>query len=150
MREAITLAAEGSRHGRGGPFGCVIVRQGEIVGRGQNLVTSTNDPTAHAEVTAIRHACAGLKTFRLSDCTLYTSCEPCPMCLSAIYWARIPAVFFGNTQQDAAEIGFDDDTIYRQMALPPAQRSVTMRALLRDEAIITFKDWAARPDKIGY
>jgi len=150
MREAITLADEGSRHGRGGPFGCVIVRQGEIVGRGQNLVTSTHDPTAHAEVTAIRHACARLKTFRLVDCTLYTSCEPCPMCLAAIYWARIPALFFGNTRQDAAQVGFDDDTIYRQIALPPEQRSLTMRALLRDEAIITFKDWAARTDKIRY
>ena len=108
MREAIRLADEGMQGGRGGPFGCVIVRGGRIVGRGNNRVTSTNDPTAHAEVTAIRDACANLKTFQLTDCELYTSCEPCPMCLSAIYWARIPTVHFANTRQDAADIGFDE------------------------------------------
>ena len=150
MREAINLANEGARQGRGGPFGCVAVRQGEVVGRGQNLVTSTNDPTAHAEVIAIRDACARLRSFRLTDCILYTSCEPCPMCLSAIYWARISTVFFGNTRHDAALIGFDDDTIYRQLSLPPAQRTLAMQPLLRDEALVSFKDWNARTDKIGY
>lgn len=150
MREAITLAHDGSHHGQGGPFGCVVVRLGEIVGRGQNFVTSTNDPTAHAEVTAIRDACARLKTFRLADCTLYTSCEPCPMCLSAIYWARIPSVFFGNTRKDAAQIGFDDDYFYQQVALPPEQRSINMQPLLRDEALAAFRAWSARPDKLSY
>ena len=150
MREAIALADEGSQSGRGGPFGCVVVKSGGIVGRGQNLVTSTNDPTAHAEVTAIRDACARLKTFQLADCVIYTSCEPCPMCLAAIYWARIPTVFFGNTRKDAAEIGFDDDAIYQQLALRPEQRNLVMQSLLRDETLATFKGWSARPNKIGY
>jgi guanine deaminase len=150
MREAIKLAEDGMRGGRGGPFGCVVVRRGEIVGRGNNRVTSTNDPTAHAEVTAIRDACASLQTFQLTDCELYTSCEPCPMCLSAIYWARIPTVFYGNNRQDAAGIGFDDDFIYQQVPLPPEQRAIAMKPLLRDEALITFKDWAAKTDKVRY
>lgn len=150
MREAIKLAHDGSQRGRGGPFGCVVVKKGEIIGRGQNLVTSTNDPTAHAEVTAIRDACTNQKTFHLTDCVLYTSCEPCPMCLSAIYWARIPTVFYGNTRKDAAQIGFDDDTIYQQVALPLEQRAITMAPLLRTEALAAFQDWAARTDKTGY
>lgn len=150
MREAIKLAAAGLESGRGGPFGCVIVRRGEIVGRGSNRVTSTNDPTAHAEVTAIREACASLKTFQLTDCELYTSCEPCPMCLAAIYWARIPTVFYGNTRQDAAEIGFDDDFIYQQMPLPPQERTIKMQPLLRHEALATFQSWIRKPDKVPY
>jgi tRNA(Arg) A34 adenosine deaminase TadA len=150
MREAIRLADDGMRGGRGGPFGCVVVRQGEIVGRGSNRVTSTNDPTAHAEVTAIRDACAKLQTFQLTDCELYTSCEPCPMCLSAIYWARIPTVFYGNTRQDAAAIGFDDDFIYQQVPLPPGQRAIAMTPMLHEEALATFKGWAAKTDKIRY
>lgn len=150
MREAIRLAETGMRGGRGGPFGCVIVRQGAIVGRGHNRVTSTNDPTAHAEVVAIRDACAALETFQLTDCTLYTSCEPCPMCLSAIYWARIPEVFYANTRQDAAAIGFDDDFIYRQVPLPPEKRTIAMRPLLRDEAQATFRGWTAKGDKVRY
>jgi guanine deaminase len=150
MREAIRLAEEGMRDGRGGPFGCVIVRQGEVVGRGQNRVTSTNDPTAHAEVTAIRDACSRLGTFQLADCTLYTSCEPCPMCLSAIYWARIPTVFYGNTRQDAAAIGFDDDFIYQQVPLPPEKRTVRMVPLLRTEALAGFQAWTAKADKVRY
>ena len=113
MREAIKLATEGMHRGRGGPFGCVVVRRGKIVARGNNRVTSTNDPTAHAEVTAIREACKALNTFQLDDCELYTSCEPCPMCLAAIYWARIPTIYYGNTRGDAAAIGFDDDFIYQ-------------------------------------
>jgi tRNA(Arg) A34 adenosine deaminase TadA len=136
--------------GRGGPFGCVIVRKGAIVARGNNRVTSTNDPTAHAEVTAIREACAALGTFLLEDCELYTSCEPCPMCLAAIYWARIPRVYYGNTRADAAAIGFDDDFIYRQIPLPPEQRALAMQPLLRAEAQATFKGWAAKPDKARY
>lgn len=150
MREAVQLAEEGVRHGRGGPFGCVVVRRGVVVGRGHNRVTSTNDPTAHAEVVAIRDACAHLETFQLNDCELYTSCEPCPMCLAAIYWARIPTVFYGNTRQDAAAIGFDDDFIYQQVPLPPEQRTVAMRPLLREEALATFRHWAGKPDKIRY
>lgn len=150
MREAIQLAETGMAGGQGGPFGCVIVRAGEIVGRGNNRVTSTNDPTAHAEVVAIRDACATLKTFQLTDCTLYTSCEPCPMCLSAIYWARIPEIFFANTREDAAAIGFDDDFIYRQIPLPLEKRAIRIRPLLRDEGLVTFQSWAAKQDKVRY
>ena len=150
MREAIKLAEAGLRGGRGGPFGCVVVRKGEVIGRGHNRVTASNDPTAHAEVVAIREACGALKTFQLDDCELYTSCEPCPMCLAAIYWARIPKVFFGNTRADAAAIGFDDDLIYRQLALPPAQRTIAMQPLLRDEALAAFREWTAKADKVKY
>ncbi len=150
MREAIRLAADGMQAGQGGPFGCVIVRDGRVVGRGHNRVTSANDPTAHAEVVAIRDACAQLRTFQLTDCALYTSCEPCPMCLSAIYWARIPEVYFANTRQDAADIGFDDDFIYRQIPLPLERRAVRMRPLLREEGLATFKAWAAKSDKVRY
>ena len=150
MREAIKLADEGMRGGRGGPFGCVVVRKGEIVARGNNRVTSTNDPTAHAEVTAIREACTALKTFQLDDCELYTSCEPCPMCLSAIYWARIPEVYYGNTRGDAAAIGFDDDFIYQQIPLAPDQRTVAMKPLLRAESLVSFQEWAKKSDKVRY
>ena len=150
MRAAIGLADEGLRSKRGGPFGCIIVRNGEIIGRGNNRVTSTNDPTAHAEVTAIRDACARLQTFQLTDSTLYTSCEPCPMCLSAIYWARIPTVYYGNTRQDAAAIGFDDDFIYQQIPLAPGARAIRMEPLLREEALGSFKQWAATDNKIRY
>jgi guanine deaminase len=150
MLEAVRLAEEGMRSDRGGPFGCVIVRSGQIVGRGSNQVTSSNDPTAHAEVTAIRDACRSLSTYQLSDCELYTSCEPCPMCLAAIYWARIPTVFYGNTRADAAEIGFDDDFIYQQVSLPPDRRAIKMTPLLRNAAQKTFKSWAEKADKIRY
>lgn len=150
MREAIRLAEEGMTGNRGGPFGCVIVQAGVIIGRGQNRVTSTNDPTAHAEVSAIREACAKLGTFQLADCELYTSCEPCPMCLSAIYWARIPVVYYANTRQDAAAIGFDDDFIYQQVPLPPEKRAIRMTPLLRAEAQATFRGWAAKTDKVRY
>jgi tRNA(Arg) A34 adenosine deaminase TadA len=150
MREAIKLAEDGVASGRNGPFGCVIVRRGEIVGRGSNCVTTTNDPTAHAEVTAIRAACASLGTFRLADCELYASCEPCPMCLSAIYWARIPVVYYGNTRADAAAIGFDDDFIYRQIPLPPEKRAIRMTRLLREAAAVSFKTWAEKPDRARY
>jgi len=150
MQEAIALAEEGMRSGQGGPFGCVIVRRNEIIARGNNRVTSTHDPTAHAEVTAIREACRDLQTFQLADCELYTSCEPCPMCLAAIYWARIPTVYYGNTRADAAAIGFDDDFIYQQIPLPPNERTVKMQPLLREMALKTFKAWSDNPNKIAY
>src|SRR5687768_12118052 len=150
MREAIALAAEGMRSGRGGPFGCVIVRQGGVIARGNNRVTSENDPTAHAEITAIRDACRQLGKFSLEDCELYTSCEPCPMCLAAIYWARIPKLYFGNTRADAAAIGFDDDFIYQQIPLPPEKRALMMRPLLREEAQPAFREWQEKPDKLKY
>lgn len=150
MRAAIALAEDGLRADHGGPFGCVIVRAGVIVARGHNRVTSTNDPTAHAEITAIRGACKALGTFQLTDCELYTSCEPCPMCLSAIYWARIPVVYYGNTRADAAAIGFDDDFIYTQIPLPPGQRTLRMIPLLRDEARHSFAEWHAKDDKVRY
>ena len=150
MREALKLAEDGVRSGHGGPFGCVVVRGSAIVGRGQNVVTSTNDPTAHAEVVAIREASRALGTFQLTDCELYTSCEPCPMCLAAIYWARIPRVFFGNTRADAAAIGFDDDFIHQQMGLPLEQRRLAMTPLLRAEAQAVFHAWAAKSDKVWY
>jgi len=150
MREAIRLARLHMRAGRGGPFGAVVVRRGEIVGRGWNRVTSAQDPTAHAEVVAIRAACRRLDTFKLDDCELYTSCEPCPMCLAAIYWARLRRVFFANTRRDAARIGFDDDLLYREVARPLARRSLPMRQLLRTEALAVFAEWTAKPDKVRY
>jgi guanine deaminase len=150
MREAIRLSLESVRRGKGGPFGAVVVRDGRIVGRGSNRVTSANDPTAHAEVVAIRAACRKLKTFQLNECELYTSCEPCPMCLSAIYWARIPTIYYANTRQDAAKIDFDDDFIYREVALPIEKRALGMKPLLRDEALPVFAAWQTKPDKISY
>jgi guanine deaminase len=150
MRQAIREAGSGLREECGGPFGCVIVRDGSIVARGRNCVTSANDPTAHAEMTAIREACRTLGRYSLEDCTVYASCEPCPMCLAAIYWARIPRLFFANTRADAAAIGFDDDFIYGQIALPPGRRAIAMQQLLRDEALATFREWEAKPDKLPY
>jgi tRNA(Arg) A34 adenosine deaminase TadA len=150
MRAAIRLSIDMMRRGKGGPFGAVIVKGNRIVGRGCNQVTSSNDPTAHAEIVAIRDACRLLKTFCLDDCDLYTSCEPCPMCLSAIYWARLRKIFYGNTRQDAARIAFDDDFIYQQVALPIGKRSLVMKPLLRKEALVAFKEWEAKTDKIPY
>ena len=150
MREAIRLSIQMMRRGKGGPFGAVVVKGNKIVGRGSNQVTSINDPTAHAEIVAIRDACKRLKTFSLEDCELYTSCEPCPMCLSAIYWARLGAVFYGNTRKDAAKIAFDDDEIYREVALPIRKRKLVMKPLLRAEALVAFKEWANKADKIPY
>ena len=150
MREAIRLSSEGVAAGRGGPFGCVVVRKGKVVGRGSNQVTSTCDPTAHAEVVAIRDACRSLKTFHLEDCELYASCEPCPMCLSAIYWARIPTVYYGNSRAEAAAIGFDDDFIYQQIPLKIGDRKVAMAPLLPDEAKGAFAQWRAKADKVAY
>lgn len=150
MREAIRLARDMMRRGRGGPFGAVVVRDGRLISRGWNEVTTANDPTAHAEVMAIRKACRRLKTFRLEDCQLYTNCEPCPMCLSAIYWSRIGKVFYANTRKDAARIGFDDDFLYRECALPLSRRKLVMKQLLRGEAMPAFVEWQRKPDKIPY
>jgi tRNA(Arg) A34 adenosine deaminase TadA len=150
MREACRLAEEGLRGGRGGPFGCVVVRRGEVVGRGQNQVTSEQDPTAHAEVVAIRDACRGLGTFQLADCELYTSCEPCPMCLAALYWSRCAAIYFGNTAADAASAGFDDSFLYAEIARPLAERKIPTVRLLGDEAIVSFDTWCAQEAKIKY
>lgn len=150
MREAIRLSLSKMRGNHGGPFGAVIVCKDKIIGRGWNRVTSTNDPTAHAEVSAIRDACKKLKTFQLDDCELYTSCEPCPMCLAAIYWARLKRVFYANTRKDAAKIEFDDDLIYREVSAPIAWRQIPMKQLLRAEALKVFSEWKIKADKIHY
>lgn len=150
MREAIRLSIQMMRRGQGGPFGAVVVRNGKVVGRGSNQVTSANDPTAHAEIVAIREACKRLKTFQLDDCDLYTSCEPCPMCLSAIYWARLANVFYANTRKDAAKINFDDDFIYREVALPIRKRTLKMKQVLHDEALAAFTEWQQKTDRILY
>ena len=150
MREAIRLSIQMMRRGKGGPFGAVVVKANKIVGRGCNEVTSSNDPTAHAEIVAIRDACKRLKTFQLDECDLYTSCEPCPMCLSAMYWARLRGVFYGNTRKDAARIAFDDDFIYREVALPIRQRKLVMKQLLRKESLAAFREWEKKKDKIPY
>ncbi|MGJ3250161.1 MAG: nucleoside deaminase [Elainellaceae cyanobacterium] len=150
MREAIALSHHNVISGDGGPFGAVIVKNGDIVARGRNLVTSTNDPTAHAEVVAIRHACQALGTFQLTGCDVYTSCEPCPMCMGAIYWARPERVYYANTHADAAQIGFDDQFIYAELNLPIDQRKFPMTQLLRDEARAVFGAWTAKADKTEY
>jgi guanine deaminase len=150
MRRAIELATGNVRAGRGGPFGAVVVRDGHVVAEGVNLVTSANDPTAHAEMTAIREACRKLGRFRLDDCDLYTSCEPCPMCLGAVYWSRLRQVLYASTKDDAAEIGFDDSIIYDQFLLPHAHRSIPQRQLLRDEALSAFRAWREKTDRIAY
>lgn len=150
MREAIRLSIQMMRRGQGGPFGAVIVKGNRIVGRGWNQVTSINDPTAHAEIVAIRQACRRLRTFQLGNCDLYTSCEPCPMCLSAIYWARLRTVFYAATRKDAAKIDFDDELIYRQVALPIPKRTLAMKQLLREQALAAFDEWERKSDKIQY
>ncbi|SFE71828.1 nucleoside deaminase [Spirosoma endophyticum] len=150
LREAIELARTGMINGQGGPFGAVIVRNGEIVGRGCNQVTSTNDPTAHAEVVAIRDACQNMGTFQLEDCTLYASCEPCPMCLGAIYWARPNRIVYGAFHSDAAGAGFDDQFIYEELDKPREQRHIPMHQLLRSEADAVFQEWVAMEKRIPY
>ena len=150
MREAIRLSIEKMQAGHGGPFGAVVVRNGEIIARGFNQVTSTHDPTCHAEVDAIRKACAALGTFQLTDCDLYTSCEPCPMCLGAIYWARPRRVFYGNTKEDAAAIGFDDQFIYEELDKPLGQRHLPMQPMLRDEALAGFRAWEQHEARTDY
>ncbi len=151
MRAAIAAAREGMRANRGGPFGAVIVRgDGEIVARGCNEVTSTDDPTAHAEVVAIRAAARALGTPSLEGCTIYASCEPCPMCLAAICWARLDRVFFASTSADAAAAGFDDARFYEEVCKPAAERAVPTESLLRDEAWPVMEEWIAKPDKNLY
>jgi guanine deaminase len=150
MRMAIRLSLQKMRDNYGGPFGAVIVRNEKIVGRGWNQVTGSNDPTAHAEITAIREACKKLKVFQLDDCDLYTSCEPCPMCLGAIYWARLRKIYYANTRKDAAAIDFDDDFLYREVALPVARRKIPMKQLLHREALNVFAQWKKKTDKIAY
>jgi len=150
MREAIDLSMRRMRRGAGGPFGAVVIRRGEVIARGWNRVTSSNDPTAHAEIVAIRGACRRLETFHLGDCDLYTSCEPCPMCLSAIYWAHVRKVFYGATRDDAAAIDFDDDFIYREIARPVGRRRVRMKQLMRAEALEAFDEWKRKEDKVPY
>lgn len=149
MREAIRLSEDNVRNG-GGPFGAVIARDGEIVGTGTNRVTPDCDPTAHAEVNAIRAAASRLGTFDLSGCEIYSSCEPCPMCLGAIYWAHLDRLYYGNDKHDAAGIGFDDAFIYRELDLKPEDRSLKSERLLSDEAAAAFREWAAKPDKVEY
>lgn len=150
LREAIALASEGMDRNDGGPFGCVIVRDGRVIGRGNNRVTSTNDPTAHAEMVAIREACATLGSFQLTGCTLYTSCEPCPMCLGAIYWARPDRIVFAATRGDAADAGFDDQLIYDELPLPPEQRRIPTEHALHDESREIFTRWKGKADKTAY
>ncbi len=150
MQQAIALSQQAIDTKLGGPFGCVIVKNNEVVGKGHNKVTSTNDPTAHAEVVAIRDACKNLQTFQLDDCEVYTSCEPCPMCLAAIYWARPKAIYFANTKQDAANTGFDDSMLYEEMAKPLADRKIPITNVGRAEAIKVFEGWLKDQDKICY
>jgi tRNA(Arg) A34 adenosine deaminase TadA len=149
MQQAIRLATENVARG-GGPFACVIVRNGEVIATGTNRVTIDNDPTAHGEVTAIRAACAKLGTFQLTECEVYTSCEPCPMCLSAIYWARCAAIYYGNSAADAAGIGFDDAFLYDEIRRPAAERSIPIRSLLAEEAFSSFAAWRDKPNRIDY
>jgi guanine deaminase len=150
MARAIQLSLDNVRSGHGGPFGAVVVQNNAIVAEGVNRVTTTNDPTAHAEVVAIREACRKLGLFELKDCELYTSCEPCPMCLGAIYWARLSRVYYGNLAADAAQIGFDDSAIYQEFTQPHAGRAIPMVQMMRDEALAAFRAWEQKPNKIPY
>lgn len=151
LRRAITLALENVHAGKGGPFGAVIVRDGEIVGEAANSVFTANDPTAHAEINAIREACSSrLGTFQLRGCVIYTSSEPCPMCLAACYWAHLDRIYYAANAEDAARAGFDDAFLYREMTLPPAERSLPAEELLRSEAQASFAAWAASPFKQSY
>lgn len=150
MREAIKLSLENVESGNGGPFGAVVVKEGEIVGRGINMVTAINDPTAHAEVVAIREACAALDTFQLEGCEIYCSCEPCPMCLGAIYWARPEKIYFANSKEDAAQANFDDQFIYEEVNRPLNQRKLFTQQMLREEALVAFQKWVESQDKTEY
>ena len=149
MQQAIELSKENVLNG-GGPFGAVIVRDGEVIATGTNRVTANNDPTAHAEVNAIRSACAKERTFKLKGCTCYTSCEPCPMCLAALYWAGVERIFYGNTKDDAKAINFDDSFIYDEIAKPYAKRAIPIINIMREEAISAFKMWEKSEDKVEY
>jgi guanine deaminase len=150
MARAIQLSIDNVLSGRGGPFGAAVVKNGEIVAEAVNQVTTTNDPTAHAEVLAIREACKKLGVFDLEGCEIYTSCEPCPMCLGAIYWARLARIYFANAAADASKIGFDDSLIYRELALPHSQRKIPMIQTMREQALEAFHAWERNPGKIAY
>jgi len=150
MMEAIALSKKGIENNEGGPFGCIVVKDDVIIGRGNNKVLDNNDPTAHAEVIAIRDACKTLGTFQLEDCEIYTSCEPCPMCLGAIYWARPKVVYYANTRDDAAFIGFDDSLIYKEMRAELEDRRIPMANLCRQDAFEVFQDWVKTNDKTVY
>jgi tRNA(Arg) A34 adenosine deaminase TadA len=150
MKEAIALSLEAMRTGKGGPYGAVVVRDGTVIGRGMNEVTSINDPTAHAEMTAIRQACDGLQSWQLPGCELYTSCEPCPMCMGAVYWARLDRVYYANTKEVAAQFGFNSSYFYEQLALSPDNRDMPMMLFMADEAVVAFEEWARKSDKQSY
>jgi tRNA(Arg) A34 adenosine deaminase TadA len=150
MMEAIALSNKGIENNEGGPFGCVVVKNNSIIGRGNNKVISTNDPTAHAEIVAIRDACKNINSFQLDGCEIYTSCEPCPMCLGAIYWARPAFVYYANTRDDAAVIGFDDSMIYEEMGIDPDNRKIPVINLCRQDALKVFERWAEKQDKTLY
>src|SRR6476661_5785681 len=150
MQRAISLATRNVKEGLGGPFGAVLVKDGKIIAESGNKVTTTNDPTAHAEVSTIRLACNELNTFDLAGCVIYTSCEPCPMCLGAIYWARLDKIYYANTKSDAAAIGFDDQFIYEELDRPMADRKLPVVQLLRDEALKSFRLWDSSESKIEY
>lgn len=150
MRMAIHLATENVVHGHGGPFGAVVVKDGKVIATGANQVTSTNDPTAHAEVVAIRNACQALGTYLLTGCDVYTSCEPCPMCLAALYWSRCAAIFYGNDAGDAARAGFDDSLLYEEVKKPLQQRSIPIERLLPEEANSSFEAWMTSPYRVDY
>lgn len=150
MRKAIRLSIANVDKANGGPFGAVIVKNGKVIARGTNNVTATNDPTAHAEIVAIRKACKILKTYQLTGCEIYTSCEPCPMCLAAIYWARPDKIYYANSKEDAAAINFDDNLIYEEIAKPVSERKIFTQQLLREEAQAAFKKWSESPNKIEY
>ena len=150
MSKVIRMSLENVREGRGGPFAALVVKDGQIVGAGTNQVTSANDPTAHAEIVAIREASKLLETFQLTGCDVYCTCEPCPMCLGALYWARPSRIFYAATRQDAADIGFSDAFIYDQLELPVTKRSLPMSQIMRQEALVAFQYWKQKPDKITY
>jgi tRNA(Arg) A34 adenosine deaminase TadA len=150
MERAIALSIENVRAGSGGPFAALVVRDGSILATGINQVTTSQDPTAHAEVVAIRAACQAVRSVQLTNCELYTTCEPCPMCMGAIYWARLVKVYYANTHKDAAQIGFDDSFIYDQLRLAPGERKIPMVQLMREEALEAFREWEKSPIKVRY
>jgi guanine deaminase len=150
MEQAIALSLENVRSGVGGPFAALVVRAGSILATGTNQVTALLDPTAHAEVIAIRAAAQALRSFQLVECELYTTCEPCPMCMGAIYWARLAKVYYANTHNDAARIGFDDSLIYQQLKLPPGERKIPMQQMMREQALAAFREWEMSPIKVRY
>lgn len=150
MEQAIALSLENVRDGAGGPFAALVVRGESLIASATNRVTALLDPTAHAEIVAIRAACHALGSFQLADCELYTTCEPCPMCMGAIYWARLAKIYYANTRDDAARIGFDDSFIYDQLQLPPGVRRIPMIALMREQALAAFREWEKSPNKVKY